>query len=166
MDRHVVDAYDVGGRLGPPRGELWCPLQGDERLRAEAGQRPGDGVGVAVVVEALCCARRIEGDHVAGTDDEAGTQVRPTLVRDLAHLDLRAGGGAYTRLAVVKGEGGDEDQLLDCRMESRLGDDGSPVRVSDEHHVTVELVKRLTHTGDIGVQVAQWTTVLPMPGQV
>ena len=129
------------------------------------GQRPSDGIGVAVVVEALCCARRIEGDHVAGTHDEAGTQVRTTVVRDLVRLDLD-GGGAYTRLVVVKSEGGNVDKMLDRRMQSRLGDNGSPVRVSDEHHVTVELVKYLSHTCNVGAKVATWTTVLPMAGQV
>ena len=117
-------------------------LQGDERLRTETGQCPSDRVGVAVVVEALCCARRIEGDHVARTHDEAGTQVRSTVVGDLARGHIRSG-GADARLTGVKSEGGEVDQVLDRRMEARLGDDSSAIRVADEHHVTVQLVKGL-----------------------
>ena len=144
MDCHVIGAHDIGRRFGVPRSNLRLSLQGDSGLRTEAPYRPIDGVGVAVVVEAFSCARRVEGDHVTGTHDETGPQVRSTFVRDPAGFDL-GGGGTDARFADLKGEGGDIDQMLNRRMKPRLGDDGSPIGVSDKHDVTAKLVKPFPH---------------------
>ena len=51
-------------------------------------------------------------------------------------------------------------------MESRLGDDRPPIGVTDEYRVAVDLVEGLTHPGRVGVQVAERTPVLAMPGQI
>ena len=138
--RHVVEADNIGGRLGPPARLFWPSLQGDERLRAKSGQGPINRRCVAVVVKTLCCARRIEGDAVASTHDEARTQVRPPFVRDLTCFYF-GGGGARARLAVFEGKRGNVDQVLDRGMDPRLGDDRSSIGVADEHHFTIQLVK-------------------------
>ena len=109
---HVFEAHDIRGRLGPPGHHLWRSLQGHERLGAEMRQGPINCLCIAVVVETLCRARRIEVDHVARTHDEARTQVRAPVVRDLPCLYVGCG-GARARFAVFEGKSGNVNQVLD-----------------------------------------------------
>ena len=56
--------------------------------------------------------------------------------------------------------------MMDRRMDARLGDDRSAIRVPDEHHITVDVVKGLTHASGVRVQIAEWTAILAVPGQI
>jgi hypothetical protein len=38
--------------------------------------------------------------------------------------------------------------------------------VPDEHHITVDVVKGLTHASGVRVQIAEWTAILAVPGQI
>ena len=49
-------------------------------------------------------------------------------------------------------------------MAPRLSDDGSPVGVPHEHHIILQLVKCLTHSCRVGVEVAERLGVFAMPG--
>src|SRR6185312_1782498 len=101
MDRLIVGADHVRGRLGAPRHGPRLLPEADQGLGPEAGDGPVRGGTVAVVVEAGTGHVRIEGDRAAGAGHEARGQFGAACVRDARRYRLVAGRVA-ARLAVVE----------------------------------------------------------------
>ena len=165
MDPEVIGAHDVGRGLRAPRDHRRRLLQVAERMRVQATERPANGVGIALVVEALRRDPWVEPNGVVRSHDEPLRQVGSSLPVDTGSrrfLDR----GFRTGLSGIEGQGGDEDQALDRWVVAGLGDHGPAIGVTDEDSRFIQAVEHLGDAGGISVEVGERSRVRPAPREV